>query len=86
MSIHFPTETDGTISRECSMVGSDNTCDKDLCNSDIFPVNRLHCYQCIDCSSTSLQNEAAPVCSIYNDEKNSCYTYYDGKNIKIKLY
>lgn len=64
------------------MIGTENTCSGDLCNSDIFPMSRLHCYQCIGCSSTSLQDAVAPVCSIYNDEKNSCYTYYDGKYIE----
>lgn len=79
-------EIDGTTSRGCATSDDINTCNTDNCNSGIFPEDRLSCYQCTDCSSTSLQNSEAPLCSLYKDDQNSCYTYYDGiVNYSIEL-
>lgn len=55
------------------------TCDGDKCNGEIFPNDRLKCFQCDDeegCDEMSLNSLKPEPCSILSDY-NQCFTYID---------
>lgn len=55
------------------------TCPKNLCNNEIFPSDRLKCYQCKgDNECVTLDNLGTFICNHYLDQ---CYAYYSGKSI-----
>lgn len=84
-------DENGQTHRQCKSEKSDSvvssfrknfSCEDNNCNVDIFPIDRMKCYQCTDigCLNTfgleeSVENPVKPEpCSVYSKD-DGCFTY-----------
>ncbi|EDS44336.1 conserved hypothetical protein [Culex quinquefasciatus] len=78
---------DGLVSRGClqdyeslcSIYGNRHSlCFGNRCNGEVYPVGRMTCYQCEDCTSTDQQQSR--ICQRYV-QQDGCYTWTDGSSV-----